>query len=73
MLIAIECPKCELKFGVEPENVKDNQARMSFHCCYCDRQFKRGDALKVIGVSGGVNIGGRVQVGGDVVGGNKYG
>lgn len=71
MLVQIICSKCGELFGVGNENVKQgNVARMPFHCCYCDQEFKRNDVLNVKGTHGGVNIGGSVHVGGDIVGGD---
>lgn len=74
MIVTIQCPDCKEHFGVVEIVIKNGHVRYSFSCPYegCGHKFSRGDALKLVGITGGVNIGGSAYIGGDVVGGDLH-
>jgi len=79
MIIALRCSGCGRQFGVDRFHVKGSketvEVRREFHCPYCLMKYAEKDKVRADEVSGGVQIvgEGNLKVGGDIVGGDKYG
>mgnify|MGYP001581466250 CR=1 FL=1 len=72
-MVNVKCCDCDLEFGVTEgrAEIRGDRAHVinkGFTCPYCCEGYTVGDALDLVGVSGGVNIKGHVHVKGDIAG-----
>lgn len=72
-MIIIKCDSCRDKFGVSEPHLKGDRVIIWFKCPYCGDEYPIGNAVGIVGTSGGVNISGNVRVNGDMVGRDKRG
>lgn len=69
-MIHITCDQCSNEFGVEDVVSARGVVWIAFCCPYCRHEYKVGDRVKLVRLSGGINIGGgsSINVKGDIAG-----
>ena len=73
-MITIKCDSCGDKFGISEHHLDGDRVVRWFQCPYCGDEYPVGNAVGIVGVTGGVNVNaGSFSVRGDIVGRDKRG